>query len=165
MMLDYISYQKVPAAKVMLELSVTKTVMADILGVSARQTGAANIRYEVKGQGPLPELSTILLLPIKGAKSLCLKLPIQSVEILISPAQAWLAVCSGPAATEFNLRLAKISCDQCHNTFDLEFVEFSENTQQDALACMELSGWQATAQKQICPDCTFKNINQGKEGL
>ncbi len=160
MMLDYISYQKVPAAKVMLELSPTKTVIADILGVSASKVGAFNASYEVKGQGPLPKVASILLLPIKGAKNIALKLPIRSVEALITPDQAWLAVCDGPAVTEFNVRLAKISCDECRKPFDLEFIEFSESTQQDALAGMRLSGWQASEQKQVCPSCVSKKVSR-----
>jgi len=92
-------------------------------------------------------------LPLKGAKQLSMAVTVEHVEPLITPLGGWSAACSGPNHAQFDIKNAQITCDQCHQVTDLEFVDFDGNTQENALAGMQAAGWQASAETQICPKC------------
>jgi len=151
-MIAYICYEKTPAGKIQLLNSQGHGVLADTLAVKAGPNGS----YEVQGKGGLPEVCQHLLLPVKGSMNTSLKLQVLAVETLINPSGAWKASCQGPDVKEFSLRRLDVSCDECHVASQLEFVEYSQHLQEDAVAALQMQGWLASSQKQICPSCIKK---------
>ena len=157
-MLDYILYQFTPGGTVVRQVAPSEgsedsAVTCELLGVIANGEGV----FEVKAKGEMsaanPDQPEYLLLPIKGSKQMSLRLPIQKVEPLITPLGAWSATCQGPAQKEFLLKAMDINCDNCQQPSHLEFVVFSGDDNQDALAAMNYLGWRASMEKQVCPKC------------
>lgn len=145
-MLDYILYKNTPAGRVVIQDDgVTE---CELLGVSSFELGV----FDVKGKGEQPSLGASLLLPVKGAKQLSLRLAVVAVEPLITPLGGWSARCKGPEQAQFDVRSADITCDQCGTKHHLEFVT-TVDVQQDAVAAMNHQGWRASLHEQICPDC------------
>ena len=148
-MIAYISYEKTPAGKIQLLNSQGHGELVDTLAVKAGANGC----YEVQGRGGMPEVSQSLLLPVKGSMNTSLKLEVLQVEKLINPDGAWKASCQGADVKEFSLRRLDVSCDECHVASQLEFVQFSQSKEDDAIAAMQMQGWQANSHKQVCPSC------------
>ena len=147
-MLDYILYQYTPGG----QFSYGETgsqVNGELLGVVAKEQGI----FEVKGKGERPVLGSHLLLPVKGSKQLSLKMAVKEVSPLITPVGAWSATCNGPKQREFNLKNIQACCDECKENSELEFISFSGDDQADAVAALNLAGWDATVERQICPKC------------
>lgn len=113
-------------------------------------------QFEIKAKGDQPSIGDILLLPVKGSQQLSLQLKVLAVEPLITPVSGWSAKCDGPAQAQFNVKFADITCDTCHEITSLEFIDFSGDTQADAIAGMNKQGWDASIEKQICPTCSGK---------
>ena len=147
-MLDYILYQYTPGGQFAL-LEKPLSDNAELLGVVASEGGV----FEVKGKGGKPAVSDYLLLPVKGSKQISLKMRVEDVQPLITPLGAWSARCEGPKQKEFNLKNIEACCDQCATQSELEFIAFSGDDRSDALAAMNLAGWEATLERQICPAC------------
>lgn len=148
-MIEYICYKKVPAGKIQLKVEQPQPVLVDTLGVSSLEDGC----YQVQAVGGQPEVGEAILLPIKGALNTSLKLEILQLKQLITPVNAWQAICQGPNVAEFNLRGLDVSCDECHKASQLEFVEFSAHRNEDALKALSMQGWQADSTRQVCPSC------------
>ncbi len=147
-MLEYFIYKQTTAGKV---CNVSQAnITADLLGVSSFSLGV----FEVKAKGPIAKEGDVLLLPVKGSKQLSMQLKVDTVEPLITPIGSWSAKCEGPAQAQFNVRFANITCDFCRQSYELEFIDFSGDTQVDAIAGMNKQGWQATLEQQVCPKCT-----------
>lgn len=152
-MLDSISYTHTPGGQMLLigeGDQVQNQVKYELLGVVAQE--AAGV-FEVKWKGPFVDLGSQVLLPVKGAKGISLKIQIEKVDALITPVGSWSAVCMGPKQREFDLKNIQANCDQCHQDFQLEFIAFSGDDQSDALSAMSLQGWGANMDKQVCPGC------------
>lgn len=147
-MLDYILYQYTPGGQVAY-LGESKEANGELLGVVAKGEGV----FEIKAKGHKPSEHDTLLVPIKGSRQMSLKMVVQAVEPLITPVGAWSARCLGPSQREFSLKNIDACCDQCGEDSQLEFIAFSGNDQNDALAAMNLAGWNATFEKQVCPKC------------
>lgn len=155
MMLEYFRYTQTPAGVVINEQLIDKP--SDLLGVSSFSLG----EFEVKAKGVSPQYGDTLLLPVKGSKQLSLALKVLHVAPLITPLGAWNAKCSGPSEAQFNVKFAQITCDRCSDTYELEFVDFSGNTQVDAIAGMNKQGWQASLEEQVCPSCQLQDNEKG----
>lgn len=152
-MLDNIAYTYTPGGQMNVLRkgdTVANTGNYDVLGVSAKDEIG---RFEVKWKGLEVNVDDVLLLPIKGSKQISLKMRVLSITALINPQGAWSAECTGPAMKEFDLKNMKACCDACNKKYDLEFIAFRADDQQDAIDAMLMRGWQATPEKQICPDC------------
>lgn len=148
LMLDYILYQYTPGGQFSL-LNKPLSSDTELLGVVAGEHGI----FEIKAKGDKPKISDYLLLPVKGSKQISLKMRVLDVQPLITPLGAWSARCEGPAQKEFNLKNIEACCDQCAAESQLEFIEFSGDDQSDALAAMNLAGWDASLERQVCPSC------------
>ncbi len=148
-MFEFISYQNTPAGKIQVQFGFEGSKLADTLAVVAGEMGL----YEVQAQGVVPELDSYLYLPVKGARMVSLKMRIISVTELISPAGAWKASCKGPDVKEFNLRCLDMSCDECHEISQLEFIEYSDSIEADAVTALNQQGWLASLDRQVCPNC------------
>lgn len=146
-MLDYILYRNIAGGTAIVAGEAETSV--ELLGVVSNQAGL----YEVKAKGGVPSLGDMILLPIKGSKQMSLKLPVKTVSPLITPVGAWSAECKGPDVKEFQLRQVQVCCDVCAKSESVEFVEYSDDFNRDALSGLELLGWDANAERQICPDC------------
>lgn len=125
-----------------------------VLGVLAQDASGV---FEVKWKGGKIEPGCSLLLPVKGSKQISLKMDVVKVDSLITPVGSWSAVCNGPKFKEFKLKNIEAKCDQCGSAYTLEFIAYSDDDQQDALAAMNLCGWQADSDKQYCPGCLTMN--------
>ena len=153
-MKEFIEYQAIAGGKVRIcepsDLSEGKE--QGLLGVSAMGQG----QYQVKAIGALPDLDSVLLLPVKGATQLSLRFTIESIEPLIQPPNSWMATCQGPNIQAFNVREAQITCDACFTEYRLEFIEESKDPAQDAIFAMNQQGWMASTEAQVCPSCQSK---------
>lgn len=146
-MLEYFIYKQTPAGQV---CNATQADLnGELLGVSSFALGV----FEVKAKGVQPQVGDLLLLPVKGSKQLSLQLKVQGIEPLITPLGGWSAKCDGPAQAQFNVKFANINCDGCHAAYELEFIDYSGDSQLDAIAGMNKQGWLATHEKQLCPQC------------
>ena len=148
-MFEFISYQNTPAGKIQVQSGSGESELADTLAVVAGKAGL----YEVQAQGVTPLTGSSLFLPIKGARRVSLKLRIISVTELISPTGAWKASCQGPDVKEFNLRCLDMSCDECNEISQLEFIEYSGSIEADAVKALNQQGWLASLDRQVCPKC------------
>ena len=148
-MLDYILYQYTPGGQFSYGENDSQA-SGELLGVVAKEQGV----FEVKGKGEKPGIGSYLLLPVKGSRQLSLKMEVKAVSPLITPVGAWSATCDGPKQREFNLKNIQACCDECKENSELEFISFSGDDQTDAVAAMNLAGWKATLQRQVCPKCT-----------
>lgn len=124
-------------------------VEARLLAVNAIGAG----QYNIQGVGMPPRVGDSLLLPLKGALSMSLKLPVVNQFDMISPDHAWQALCDGPILSVFNIRNMELECDDCHIKANFEFVEFGDDVASDAMQSMSKLGWQAGVDRQICPAC------------
>ncbi len=148
-MFEFISYQNTPAGKIQLQSGTGSVELVDTLAVVAGEVG----QYEVQAQGSMPALESFLYLPIKGARIVSLKLRVISVTKLISPHGAWKASCQGPDVKEFNLRCLDMSCDECNEISQVEFIEYSDSIEADAVRALNQQGWLASLERQVCPSC------------
>ncbi len=148
-MFEFISYQNTPGGKIRVEFASGITELADTLAVVAGEMG----HYEVQAQGVRPTLGSILYLPVKGGRMVSLKLRVLGVSELISPVNAWKASCQGPDVKEFNLRCLDMSCDECKEVSQVEFIEYSDSIESDAVKALNQQGWLASLEKQVCPKC------------
>ncbi len=148
-MFEFISYQNTPAGKIRVQSGSESVNLVDTLAVAAGDLG----RYEVQAQGMMPAAESNLYLPVKGARSVSLKLGIISVTELISPTGAWKANCQGPDVKEFNLRCLDVCCDECKEISQLEFIEYSDSIEIDAVKALSQQGWLASLERQVCPQC------------
>jgi len=159
-MLEHILYRYTPGGQVAYLESKEGSAAGsntELLGVVAKGEGV----FEIKAKGDKPVPNTVLLLPVKGSKQLSLKMVVQEVEPLITPIGAWSARCAGPNQREFSLKNIDACCDQCGEESQLEFIAYSGDDQNDALAALNLAGWSATFEKQVCPKCV---ANAGGKG-
>ena len=148
-MFEFISYQNTPAGKIQVQSDSGSFNLVDTLAVVAGELGC----YEVQAQGSMPAVESSLYLPVKGARMISLKLRVISVNELISPTGAWKANCQGPDVKEFNLRCLDVCCDECKEISQLEFVEYSDSIEMDAVKALGQQGWLASLDRQVCPEC------------
>ena len=148
-MFEFISYQNTPGGKVLVESGSGNRELADTLAVVAGEMG----HYEVQAQGVLPTVGATLYLPVKGGRKVSLRLQVLGVSGLISPVGAWKASCQGPDVKEFNLRCLDMSCDECKEISQVEFIEYSDSIEADAVKALNQQGWLASLERQVCPKC------------
>ena len=152
-MLDCITYTHTPGGKMsVLRMgdNVSTSASYDVLGVMAQKEQGV---FEVKWKGPVVQVGDVLLLPVKGSTQISLRMQVKKVEPLITPSDAWSAECLGPEVREFELKNMNACCDACSKEYQLEFIAFRADDQADAIAAMTMRGWNANADKQICPSC------------
>lgn len=148
-MLDFIEYTLTKAGFAQIMSMDGVRVEAKLLAVNALSEG----RYDIQGIGMPPRVGDCVLLPLKGAQTMSLKLPVTAQKDMITPEFAWQAYCDGPVLTMFNIRNMDIECDVCHAQHNYEFVEYSSDLKKDALLAMAKLGWQANLTTQVCPNC------------
>ncbi|GAA6133440.1 hypothetical protein NBRC116188_02290 [Oceaniserpentilla sp. 4NH20-0058] len=152
MMIDYFIYTKTPAGKVRLNQDES---LLPLLGVTSQIPG----EFEIKAKGQKPQLKSYLELPLKGAQQMSMRVKVLEVNALITPIDGWSALCEGPSQSQFDIKVANITCDCCSEVTQLEFIDFGLDTQADALVGMIKSHWLASAEAQICPSCKNKANN------
>lgn len=114
-------------------------------------------RYQVTGNGGSIKAGDSLLVTLKGSRELSMRLSVKKVRHLINPPGQWLAVASGPAFRELEIRTWQVSCDACGKTQSFEFaVDGSLGAAaqpQAAEARLQELGWQSAAGHHRCPAC------------
>jgi hypothetical protein len=152
-MLDCISYTHTPGGQLFVlknGITLESGSAFEVLGVGAQPKLGV---FEVKWKGPKVSLGDVLLLPVKGALKTSLKMTVGKVDPLITPLSAWSAVCAGPLEREFILKNIDANCDECKKDYKLEFIAYSADDQKDALDAMNMQGWDASVDRQVCPTC------------
>mgnify|MGYP007055197991 FL=1 len=152
-MLDCISYTHTPGGQLFVlknGITLESGSAFEVLGVVAQPKQGV---FEVKWKGPKVSLGDVLLLPVKGALKTSLKMTVGKVDPLITPLSAWSAVCAGPLEREFILKNIDANCDECKKDYKLEFIAYSADDQKDALDAMNMQGWDASVDRQVCPTC------------
>lgn len=79
-------------------------------------------RYQVTGTGGSIKADDVLLVSLKGSKTLSMRLTVEKVRHLINPPGQWLAVARGPAFRELAIHTWQVDCDQCQARLDFEFA-------------------------------------------
>ena len=151
-MLDFIEYTLTKAGFAQIMSMDGVLVEVKLLAVNAVAQGS----YDIQGVGMPPRVGDYVLLPLKGAQAMSLKLPVIQQQDLITPDFAWQAFCDGPVVSVFNIHNMELECDVCHSKHNYEFVEFSADIKRDAVQAMLKLGWDANTDSQICPQCKLK---------
>lgn len=114
-------------------------------------------RYQVTGTGGSIKADDVLLVSLKGSKTLSMRLTVEKVRHLINPPGQWLAVARGPAFRELAIHTWQVGCDQCQARLDFEFaVDASLGRKALAPAAEERIhelGWSSREGKHLCPKC------------
>ncbi|NBA98488.1 hypothetical protein [Pseudomonas sp. R5(2019)] len=114
-------------------------------------------RYQVTGNGGSIKNNDVLLVTLKGSKTLSMRLTIETVRHLINPAGQWVAVASGPVFGELAIHQWKVQCDACPTELDFEFAvdaKLGTKAQQPAaVARIQELGWTTLGDKHRCPKC------------
>ena len=114
-------------------------------------------RYQVTGNGGSIQRGDVLLVTLKGSKSLSMRLTVESVRHLINPHGQWVAVASGPAFTELEILQGQVTCDQCQAVLDVEFAvdaTLGAKARKPAVtARLAELGWATQGQGHLCPAC------------
>ena len=114
-------------------------------------------RYQVTGNGGSIKAGDSLLVTLKGSRELSMRLSVEKVRHLINPPGQWMAVASGPAFRELEIRTWQVACDACGKTQDIEFavdatLGAAARTPAAEARLAEL-GWQNVAGQHRCPAC------------
>lgn len=114
-------------------------------------------RYQVTGNGGAIKADDVLLVSLKGSKSLSMRLTVEKVRHLINPPGQWTAVAKGPVFGELAIHEWKVQCDTCASELSFEFAvdaKLGQKAQQPAAAARiaEL-GWVTQGDTHRCPKC------------
>ncbi|MDD0974525.1 hypothetical protein [Pseudomonas fontis] len=114
-------------------------------------------RYQVTGNGGSIQKGDVLLVSLKGSKTLSMRLLVESVRHLINPTGQWVAVASGPVFGELAIHSWQVNCDSCEATLDFEFAvdaKLGHKAQKPAaVARIAELGWRSQGEKHQCPKC------------
>lgn len=114
-------------------------------------------RYQVTGNGGSIQKADVLLVTLKGSKTLSMRLTVDSVRHLINPSGQWVAVASGPVFGELAIHQWQVNCNGCETTLDFEFAvdaQLGKKAQQPAaVARIAELGWSTKGDKHLCPKC------------
>ena len=114
-------------------------------------------RYQVTGNGGSIQKDDVLLVTLKGSKTLSMRLTVESVRHLINPSGQWVAVASGPAFKELEIHQWQVNCDSCDAVLDFEFAlegKLGKKTSHPAAnARIAELGWASKGDKHLCPRC------------
>lgn len=114
-------------------------------------------RYQVTGQGGSVKTGDILLVTLKGSRDLSMRLNVDKVRHMISPAGQWVAVARGPVFRELEIHQWHVNCDGCATTLAFEFavdgaLGKAAQTPAAESRIAEL-GWKRHADCHLCPRC------------
>ncbi|WP_095106882.1 hypothetical protein [Pseudomonas sp. Irchel 3E20] len=114
-------------------------------------------RYQVTGQGGAIRQNDVLLVTLKGSKSLHMRLTVDNVRHLLKPMGQWVAMTQGPAFGELAIHTWQVNCDGCAATLDFEFAvdaKLGAKAQKPAAtARIAELGWSSEGEKHLCQKC------------
>ncbi len=114
-------------------------------------------RYQVTGNGGSIHNDDVLLVTLKGSKTLSMRLTVEKVRHLINPPGQWVAVARGPVFAELAIHQWQVNCDSCNAELDFEFAvdaKLGSKAQQPAAeARIAELGWSVQGQKHLCGKC------------
>lgn len=114
-------------------------------------------RYQVTGNGGSIHNDDVLLVTLKGSKTLSMRLTVEKVRHLINPPGQWVAVARGPVFAELAIHQWQVNCDSCKAELDFEFaVDAKLGTKAQkpaAVARIAELGWTTEGEKHQCPKC------------
>jgi hypothetical protein len=114
-------------------------------------------RYQVTGNGGSIHNDDVLLVTLKGSKTLSMRLTIEKVRHLINPPGQWVAVARGPVFGELAIHQWHVQCDACNADLEFEFaVDAKLGTKAHkpaAVARIAELGWSTEGDKHLCRKC------------
>ncbi|MBW3502685.1 MULTISPECIES: hypothetical protein [unclassified Pseudomonas] len=113
--------------------------------------------YQVTGNGGSIQAGDVLIVSLKGSKSLSMRLSVDKVRHLINPRGQWVAVTKGPVFGELAIHEWQVNCDTCAKELKFEFAvdaKLGTKAQKPAASARiaEL-GWSTEGSKHVCPQC------------
>ncbi|MEC4238343.1 hypothetical protein [Pseudomonas sp. DSV-1] len=113
--------------------------------------------YQVTGNGGSIQAGDVLIVSLKGSKSLSMRLSVDKVRHLINPRGQWVAVTKGPVFGELAIHEWQVKCDTCAKELKFEFAvdaKLGTKAQKPAASARiaEL-GWSTEGSKHVCPQC------------
>ncbi|WP_194789465.1 hypothetical protein [Pseudomonas sp. UFMG81] len=114
-------------------------------------------RYQVTGNGGSIQKDDVLLVSLKGSKTLSMRLTVETVRHLINPSGQWVAVAKGPVFNELEILEWQVKCDSCDAVLDFEFAAEAKLGKKGhapaASARVAELGWASQGDKHLCPQC------------
>ena len=114
-------------------------------------------RYQVTGNGGSIQAGDVLIVSLKGSKTLSMRLSVDKVRHLINPRGQWVAVTRGPVFGELAIHEWQVNCDACATELKFEFaVDAKLGTKAQKPAASEriaALGWSTEGSKHLCPKC------------
>ena len=113
--------------------------------------------YQVTGNGGSIQAGDVLIVSLKGSKTLSMRLSVDKVRHLINPRGQWVAVTKGPVFGELAIHEWQVNCDACAKELKFEFAvdaKLGTKAQKPAASARiaEL-GWSTEGSKHLCPQC------------
>ena len=113
--------------------------------------------YQVTGNGGSIQAGDVLIVSLKGSKTLSMRLSVDKVRHLINPRGQWVAVTKGPVFGELAIHEWQVNCDACAKELKFEFaVDAKLGTKAQkpaATARIAELGWSTDGSKHLCPQC------------
>ena len=113
--------------------------------------------YQVTGNGGSIQAGDVLIVSLKGSKTLSMRLSVDKVRHLINPRGQWVAVTKGPVFGELAIHEWQVNCDACAKEPKFEFaVDAKLGTKAQkpaATARIAELGWSTEGSKHLCPQC------------
>ncbi len=113
--------------------------------------------YQVTGNGGSIQAGDVLIVSLKGSKTLSMRLSVDKVRHLINPRGQWVAVTNGPVFGEWAIHEWQVNCDACAKELKFEFaVDAKLGTKAQkpaATARIAELGWSTEGSKHLCPQC------------
>ena len=113
--------------------------------------------YQVTGNGGSIQAGDVLIVSLKGSKTLSMRLSVDKVRHLINPRGQWVAVTKGPVFGELAIHEWQVNCDACAKELKFEFaVDAKLGTKAQkpaATARIAELGWSTEGSKLVCPQC------------
>lgn len=113
--------------------------------------------YQVTGNGGSIQAGDVLIVSLKGSKTLSMRLSVDKVRHLINPRGQWVGVTKGPVFGELAIHEWQVNCDACAKELKFEFaVDAKLGTKAQkpaATARIAELGWSTEGSKHVCPQC------------
>ena len=113
--------------------------------------------YQATGNGGSIQAGAVLIVSLKGSKTLSMRLSVDKVRHLINPRGQWVAVTKGPVFGELAIHDWQVNCDACAKELKFEFaVDAKLGTKAQkpaATARIAELGWSTEGSKHVCPQC------------
>ncbi|MBV6289423.1 hypothetical protein [Pseudomonas aegrilactucae] len=114
-------------------------------------------RYQVTGNGGSIQKGDVLLVTLKGSKTLSMRLTVETVRHLINPTGQWVAVAAGPVFGELAIHTWQVNCNGCEASLAFEFAvdaKLGSKAQKPAaVARIAELGWSTQGDKHLCRNC------------